>query len=410
MVALGAVLCCAATACAPACLPVPARSPSVLALPIAPVCCSGGVRRAPENSLLQAVAPGTSVLNALPTQAGPAATPAAPKAAACLEDAAASAGGHTAGKAAAPSRAAGGVPGSAGAGPAAPATAGVPSSAAAPAEAGAAQQAEAAAGPAAAAPAAAGAAGGPARNDSGAAASLPTLLLSPAISMPPSSLLPLPPLSVTSGAAGRGGAKGGQGGSPQDRLLQQQFRPGSSKLTDMFKPLEDLQAAGTSPTGAQMAAAATAKSPRTAAELRAAILRLAQQSPPAALEAAAGTGLLGLPPLLGLLGMPAAADHAWQPTSLPLPPAPQGLTLPDLQALDAARPAQHRCVRACGDVLGARAGGQRLRTPRCCPSLPGTQLPTAPGALPLYTLPWLQAGTVAGPQLGPAHGRRRASG
>ena len=187
------------------------------------------------------------------------------------------------------------------------------------------------------------------------------LLLSPPLSIPPASLLPMPPLSVTSagsagaaaapGSAGAAGTAGAAAHDDADRLLQQQFRPSSSKLSEMFKPLEDRL----SPEQKAALDAVTQRSPRTAAELRAALLRLAQQSPPQA-DAAAAAALL--PPLLGLsqpplqaAGLPeaamaAAAAAAVVGGSLPqsgLPGLP-GLGLLDLDALDVARPGlQYRC-------------------------------------------------------------------
>lgn len=178
------------------------------------------------------------------------------------------------------------------------------------------------------------------------------LLLSPPMSMPPADLLPMPPLSVTSGgsvgaaaapdsagAAGRSAAAVADDAA--DRLLQQQFRPSSSKLSEMFKPLEERL----SPEQRAALDAAGYRSPRTAAELRAALLRLAQQSPPAQADAAA----LLLPPLGLPLPAPGAADAAAgaigggllaQPGLLGL-----GQSLLDLEALDAARPAlQYRCA------------------------------------------------------------------
>ena len=186
------------------------------------------------------------------------------------------------------------------------------------------------------------------------------LLLSPPLSLPPASLLPMPPLSVTSsGSAGRAPAPGSAGAAgtagaaahdDADRLLQQQFRPSSSKLSEMFKPLEERL----SPEQRAALDAVSERSPRTAAELRQALLRLAQQSPPAAAADAAAAAAL-LPPLMGLPALPAAglpdaaiAAAAAAVAGGPLPQLPglpgMGLSLLDLEALDAVQPGmQYRC-------------------------------------------------------------------
>ena len=193
-----------------------------------------------------------------------------------------------------------------------------------------------------------GGAGGLECSESG--SGLPLLLLSPPMTMP-TSLLPLPPLSVSSaGAASRGGAAAlaasgaaAAADAEAERLLhQQQFRPTSSKLSEMFKPLEEQQqqvargAGSGSATAAAVSPVAVRRSPRTAAELRAAILRLAQMSPPQQQPGAAA--LLALPlPLgppapaggTGLLQMPAAGAAVLQAEH------GTGLSLLDLSVLEA---------------------------------------------------------------------------
>jgi hypothetical protein len=171
--------------------------------------------------------------------------------------------------------------------------------------------------PAAAAAAADAGHAGLQRSDS--ASGLPLLLLSPPLSLPPhSSLLPLPPLSVPGGGtpaaaaadlvtAGKVAAAAAAA-AEAERLLQQHFRPSSSKLTELFRPLEDLGSPPEGGDGSQAGASSAAahrRSPRTAAELRAALLHLAQQSPPGALAAPPGALLppaAGLPPPLALPG------------------------------------------------------------------------------------------------------------
>lgn len=272
--------------------------------------CSGGTRRQPELSLLQPVAEGHSALNALPADsAGPGPTP--------------------------DSQALGGSAAAQGA-----SRLGRPSSAAA-------QPAEQ---PAAAAPGQQNLA----RSDSG--SGLPLLLLSPPISMPPSSLLPLPPLSVTSGGTAVVGAplsagRAAAADEEAERLLQLHFRPSSSKLTEMFKLIEEQHAAGASGSPPQQQQQAErARSPRTAAELRAALLRLAQQSPPQLAQHTQHTGAIAglLPPHLGL---PLAAGGLWPPAAAAamLQHEQFGLSLLDFEVLEAlARPtsAQHRWEHA----------------------------------------------------------------
>lgn len=311
--------------------------------PPSPALCSGGTRRQPELSLLQPLAEGHSALNALPAEsAGPAPT---------VSGGLAAQGGSRLGR-----------PSAAAAPPAAAAAVEQPAAAAA------ADQQAVAAGTAGGAVSAVGAGSGRpadgtslARSDSG--SGLPLLLLSPPISMPPCSLLPLPPLSVTSGGAPSGGvqlaAAGGAASEEEaERLLQLHFRPSSSKLSEMFKCIEEQQqgfaaagacAGGSPPLQHPQQAAKPERSPRTAAELRAALLRLAQQSPPQqaqhAQHASAAAPLLaphlGLP-LAGLaaggLAPPAAAAAMLQQEH-------PGLSLLDWEALEAlARPAaaQHR--------------------------------------------------------------------
>lgn len=200
--------------------------------------------------------------------------------------------------------------------------------------------------------------------------------------MPPSSLLPLPPLSVTSGGpiAGAASLAVGQGLTAEEdaeRLLQLHFRPSSSKLSEMFKMIEEQQVgtsagSGLPPSQRQMQAQ-RARSPRTAAELRAALLRLAQQSPPQQMQHGQhGTAAALLPPHLGLplgglpgtaLALPAAAAAVLQQEQ-------PGLSLLDFEALDAfTRPtaAQHRQERcACASCNRGRAACRLL-----APCIPG---------------------------------------
>ncbi|KAL4423083.1 hypothetical protein ABPG77_005888 [Micractinium sp. CCAP 211/92] len=296
----------------------------------------GGTRRQPELSLLQPVAEGHSALNALPADCtGPGPTPDSQ----ALGGSAVAQGASRLGR---PSTAA-----------AQPGAAAVDQ----PAAAASGQQAGAAGTAPVAIPVHSASIGGPAAGDALARADsgsgLPLLLLSPPISMPPSSLLPLPPLSVTSGGPAVVGAplsagRGAAADEEAERLLQLHFRPSSSKLTEMFKPIEEQQAGGASgsPPQQQQQQAERERSPRTAAELRAALLRLAQQSPPQQAQHTqhAGAPAVLLPPHLGLplaaggLPPPAAATAMLQPEQFEL-------SLLDFEALEAlARPAsaQHR--------------------------------------------------------------------
>lgn len=171
------------------------------------------------------------------------------------------------------------------------------------------------------------------RSDSG--SGLPLLLLSPQFNMPPSSLLPMPPLGVTSGddAAASAAAKGNAGAAAAVHddadwlLLQQHYRPSSSKLTELFKPLEEQQAVDSDGDDQQTAAAQNVEhaSPRSASELRAAILRLAQQSPQQR-RSSVGlfTALVSLPALPCLPPLAEGCLGALPPLPMPLPmPAPQ---------------------------------------------------------------------------------------
>eukprot|EP00887_Chlorella_sp_A99_P004316 scaffold15.g4316.t1 len=292
---------------------------------------SGG-RRQPELSILQPVNPGSTVLNAIPQ--GPALMgpppPSTTRRRACTLLSRATTRGAAAASEAAAAAAA---PGSAG-----------PQHAAAHAAGGAGEASTVnkggAAAPAAPRP------GSPGSGGRADPAPLPLLLLSPtppAIELPMAAGATAPAPRASPGAAGAGAALE----DDADRMLQEaSFKPSSARLTDLFKTVAPRRGGG---------APAEPRSPRTAAELRAAIHRLAAQSPDRQREL--------LPALLGVGGGPVPARLSLGPPPAAVCARCESLPLLDAEAAGVALGALQRMggtaplVPAWGDLYGLQLGG-----------------------------------------------------